>query len=112
MVGAFGNSLVEEGKAQAAGIPAAATERLAALGVAINYHAYGDTIDDLHVPPAELAAEMLKYAGALELAQKSKTYRALAEGYRDDLGRGRSIRSGKPRAPSSSCCPTRPGPAG
>jgi len=93
VVGAFGDSLVEEGKAlaQAAGIPAAATERLAALGVAINYNAYGETIEDLHVPPADLAAEMLKYTDPLELAQKSKTYRALAEGYRDDLARARAL---------------------
>jgi len=93
VVGAFGDSLVEEGKAlaQAAGIPAAATERLAALGVAINYNAYGETIEDLHVPPAALAAEMLKYPDPLEFAQKSKTYRALAEGYRDDLGRARAL---------------------
>jgi hypothetical protein len=92
-VGAFGDSLVEEGKAlaQAAGIPAAATERLAALGVAINYNAYGETIEDLHVPPAALAAEMLKYPDPLELAHKSKTYRELAEGYRDDLGRARAL---------------------
>ncbi|HEY8923134.1 MAG TPA: DHH family phosphoesterase [Polyangia bacterium] len=93
VVGAFGDSLVEEGKAlaQAAGISAAATERLAALGVAINYNAYGETIEDLHVSPTDLAAEMLKYTDPLELAQKSKTYRALAEGYKDDLGRARAL---------------------
>ena len=35
--------------------PSAAQE----LGVAVNYNAYGETIADLHVPPVELADEML-----------------------------------------------------
>ncbi|MEO5769562.1 MAG: DHH family phosphoesterase [Polyangia bacterium] len=93
IVGAFGDSLVEEGGALArsVGLDPAAVSRLAALGVAINYNAYGETIDDLHVPPAALAAEMSAYADPLAFADSSPTYRRLADGYRDDRERARAL---------------------
>jgi hypothetical protein len=93
VVGAFGDSLADEGRAlaQAAGVAPAAVPRLAALGVAINYNAYGETIDDLHVPPAILAAEMSAYADPLAFADSSSTYRRLADGYRDDMERARAL---------------------
>ena len=93
VVGAFGDSLVEEGRAlaQAVGLDPASTARLAALGVAINYNAYGETIEDLHVPPATLAAEMSSYADPLAFADSSTTYRRLADGYRDDMERARAL---------------------
>jgi hypothetical protein len=93
VVGAFGDSLIEEARAlaQAAGLAPAAAARLAALGVAINYNAYGETIEDLHVPPAVLAAEMAMFADPLAFADSSATYRRLADGYRDDMERARAL---------------------
>jgi hypothetical protein len=86
-VGAFGDSLGDEGRAlaRAAGIADADAARLAELGVAINYNAYGETIADLHVPPAELAAEMLPFADPLDFAARSPTFRRLADGFRADM---------------------------
>jgi hypothetical protein len=93
VVGAFGDSLVEEGRAlaQTLGLAPAAVSRLAALGVAINYNAYGETIEDLHVPPAVLAAEMSTFADPLAFADSSATYRRLADGYRDDMELARAL---------------------
>ena len=73
IVGAFGDSLTDEarraGRGGRARRPTVAA-RLKELGVAINYNAYGETIADLHVPPVELAAEMLPFADPLEFARR------------------------------------------
>ena len=93
IVGAFGDSLTEEARALAtgAGISADDAAVLKDLGVAINYNAYGETLADLHVTPADLAAEMLPYAEPLDFARRSETYRRLAAGFRDDMERARRL---------------------
>jgi len=92
-VGAFGDSLVEEGRAltAAAGISADDTRRLQALGLAVNYNAYGESIADLHVPPADLAQEMLPYTSPLAFANASPTFRRLDEGFREDMDRAQQL---------------------
>ncbi len=92
-VGAFGDSLVDEGRATAlaAGLDPAATDRLQQLGLAVNYNAYGESIADLHVPPVELAQEMLPFTDPLDFAATSPTFRRLAEGFRDDMERARQL---------------------
>jgi hypothetical protein len=87
VVGAFGDSLNDEARALAhsAGLPTATADRLKDLGLALNYNAYGETIADLHVPPASLAAEMLAYRDPLDFANRSPTFRRLAEGFKEDM---------------------------
>jgi len=93
VVGTFGDGLVDEGRALAerAGLDARAVECLNDLGVAINYNAYGETVADLHVAPAELAAEMLTYDDPLDFAAESATFRRVARGFRDDMERARRL---------------------
>jgi hypothetical protein len=93
IAGAFGDSLADEARAlaRAAGVADAAADRLAALGVAINYNAYGETIADLHVPPAELAEEMLPYADPLDFVERSPTFRRLEAGFREDMALARLL---------------------
>jgi hypothetical protein len=85
--GAFGDSLLDQGRGlcQEAGLAPEAATRLAELGVALNYNAYGESVADLHVPPAELAAEMLRYPDPLEFAAHSSTFHRLADGFREDM---------------------------
>jgi len=92
-VGAFGDSLVEEGQAAAkvAGLGEADTERLRELGLAINYNAYGETIADLHVSPVDLAHEMLPYGNPLDFVKASPTFRCLADGFREDMAQARRL---------------------
>jgi hypothetical protein len=87
IVGVFGDSLTEEGKtlAAAAGLGADDTATLKDLGVCINYNAYGETLEDLHVPPAVLAEEMLPFADPLDFARRSDTFRRLQAGYAKDM---------------------------
>jgi hypothetical protein len=87
IAGAYGDSLTAEADAlaAAAGIAPAAAQRLKTLGIAINYNAYGETIEDLHVPPVELAAAMLPYSDPLEFVDSSAACKRLADGMRDDM---------------------------
>jgi hypothetical protein len=87
ITGAYGDSLTAEADAlaRAAGIAPEAAERLKALGIAINYNAYGETITDLHVPPVELAAEMLPFSDPLAFADQSAAFKRLADGFKDDM---------------------------
>jgi len=93
VVGTFGDSLVEEGRAlaQAAGLTPEETARLAELGVAVNYNAYGETTTDLHVAPETLAEEMSAYADPREFAASSPTFRRLADGFREDMELARQL---------------------
>ena len=91
-VGAFGDSLVEEGRALAAAVGLeGAADALREIGVAINYNAYGETVEDLHVAPVALAEEMLRYPDPLELAARSQAVRRLAEGDRTDMALAQRI---------------------
>jgi hypothetical protein len=102
VVGAFGDSLVEEGRAlaQTTGLSPAETDRLKELGIAINYNDYGETLADLHVAPADLAAEMLRYTDPLEFAANSATFRRLAEGFREDMKLAQRLQPSR-KAPGS-----------
>jgi hypothetical protein len=92
-VGAFGDSLTAEGAALAGelGLSDEQARRLKDLGITLNYNAYGETLDDLHMPPALLAEEMLPYASALAFAESSETYRRLRAGYEEDMERARRL---------------------
>ena len=87
IVGTYGDSLTDEANALAdrAGLPSDDAALLKELGVSINYNAYGETLADLHVPPAELAEEMLPFADPREFARRSPTFRRLHEGYQRDM---------------------------
>lgn len=87
VVGAFGDSLSEPATAlaRAAGLGAEDCAILRELGTAINYNAYGETLEDLHVTPSALAAELSAYEDPLLFARASETYQRLRAGYRQDL---------------------------
>jgi hypothetical protein len=87
VAGAFGDSLADEARALAAPLALAPADVacLQALGVAINYNAYGETVADLHVAPVDLASEMLGYTDPLDFAASSAAFRRLADGYREDM---------------------------
>jgi len=92
-VGAFGDSLTDEGRALAAeaGLSSDDAETLRAVGTAINYNGYGESLTDLHVPPADLAEEMLRHPDPLQFAARSEAYRRVAEGYRTDMALARGV---------------------
>lgn len=93
VAGLFGDSLNDEARAlaQQAGVAKEDADQLKDLGLAVNYNAYGETIADLHVPPAVLAEEMRGYADPLVFRERSETFRRVAEGYRNDMELARRL---------------------
>ena len=69
LVGAYGDNLaqVADALAEAAGCTAAQRDRLRTLGEAINYNAYGEQPEDVHIAPAELYRILLRYRDPLQL---------------------------------------------
>jgi DHHA1 domain len=93
IVAAFGDSLatVASAMAASAGIGAGAIAALAKLGVGLNYNAYGDTVSDLHVDPAELAREMRPFENPLDFVAQSPVFATLAAGYDEDMRKARAL---------------------
>lgn len=93
IVGAYGDSLDQpaSARAAAAGLDAASAATLRELGTALNYNAYGETLDDLHVAPAALAEELSKYESPFSFASSSETYQRLRRGFSADLARAAEL---------------------
>lgn len=76
LVGAFGDNMDLEEIAV-----------LSDLGVALNYNGYGETLADLHFPPAELHARMRRYADPAAFAREDASFSVLRKAYREDMAR-------------------------
>lgn len=84
---AFGDGLDQAalnlGAAMALG--AAELEKLRGLGRSLNYNAYGETEDDLLVPPARLYRVLAAYEDPLRFVAEHELYRRLDAGRHADL---------------------------
>lgn len=87
VVAAFGDGLhhVARKLAVTAGLEPAAVAILEQLGTVLNYNAYGESIDDLHFHPADLAERMLPFSDPLQFAQASEACALLRAGYEEDM---------------------------
>ena len=87
IAGAFGDNL--DATAHRLAADQAWSEReiasLQALGHLLNYNAYGETIDDLHIRPDALYLALHEFADPLAFIAASPYYRQLEHGYREDL---------------------------
>lgn len=93
IAGAFGDNLPEvaQALAQALRLPTGQVELLRTLGEAINYNAYGDSEQDLLLPPAELAALVRPYAEPQAFAATEPVARALVARQAQDLALGLAL---------------------
>jgi hypothetical protein len=89
VVAAFGDNLVKSAlrAAELLELGAAETERLRELGECLNYNAYGETVDDLHYPPAELFETLSHYRDPRDFIDGEPVIEVLRNAYRDDLDR-------------------------
>ena len=89
IVGAFGDGLVAQAIELAATLPLVAPQvaALRELGEAINYNAYGDTEEDVLVPPAQLYASMRDHEEPFAMLRAESVFRGLATEQRADLER-------------------------
>ncbi|HYJ07926.1 MAG TPA: DHH family phosphoesterase [Polyangiaceae bacterium] len=93
VAGAFGDSLAEEARklAEHSALDLEQIRVLEELGVRLNYNAYGELLSDLHVSPALLAEEMIRFVDPVEFARSSALYAKLAEGYLADMEAARRL---------------------
>lgn len=91
---AYGDSLpaVAATVGGAMGLSGEALALLERLGIALNYNAYGECVEDLHIAPVELADAMLPYEDPLAFAADSPVFRRLWAGYEQDMARARALR--------------------
>jgi hypothetical protein len=91
VVAAFGDNLTEPARAMAlqAGLDAQATAALERLGICLNYNAYGESIEDLHCHPAELAELMMPFRDPASFIAQTSTFAKLHAGYEEDMAKAR-----------------------
>ena len=93
VVAAFGDNLVEPALRAAA--PLALDEgdlhRLRRLGECINYNAYGDTVDDLYYPPADLFETLHHYRDPRDFINGEPVFGVLKDAIADDLYRAAAL---------------------
>jgi len=84
---AFGDNMHASARqaAEPLGLSDSQLDKLRALGECINYNAYGDSIDDLHFPPAALYRALHAYADPFAFIAEAPEYRTLTEGYAADM---------------------------
>jgi len=92
VVAAFGDNLAESAR-RAAGLDVeeADLQRLRELGECINYNAYGDTVDDLHYPPADLYQTVSQYRDPRDFIEGEPVFEVLRIALADDIDRARAI---------------------
>lgn len=93
VVGAFGDNLVDAALRAAQPLQLDHTElaRLHELGECLNYNAYGDTLEDLHYPPAELYATLSPYRDPRHFVYDEPVFDVLRHAYVEDLTRAEGV---------------------
>ncbi len=86
IVGAFGDNLIEVGQAMAReiGLSESDTTTLQELGFLLNYNAYGERVEDLHVAPEALYKALHPYSDPFAFVARAPEYTLLASAYRQD----------------------------
>ncbi|PID46676.1 MAG: acetyltransferase [Proteobacteria bacterium] len=88
IVGAYGDNLkqVADALSTASGLGGSQRNQLEKLGTYVNYNGYGTTVDDLHIPPAELFLALRNYASPFDFfAEDRGVFERLERGYLEDL---------------------------
>jgi len=87
VVAAFGDNLGDAARrlAQSLGLTESQLEALGELGDSMNYNAYGETIADLRIPPAELYRLIGPYADPLQFLAHEAAFEELRNGWREDM---------------------------
>lgn len=86
---AFGDNLTAIGRAlaQDIGLSESRTKALAELGLMLNYNAYGEKVEDLHIAPDALYRAVHQFIDPQDFIDTSPCYCVLADGFRNDAAR-------------------------
>lgn len=95
VVGAYGDNMLMSAKTLSISLSLKEKEcqQLRQLGMAINYNAYGASIDDLHYHPATLYKQLIHYTNPLHcIADKASIYEGLYAAYTDELSKASALK--------------------
>jgi hypothetical protein len=94
VVAAFGDNLAAAARSAAAALALdeAQLALLQELGESINYNAYGESVDDLNYPPAELYQTLSRYADPFQFISDEPVFDVLRAGRADDLWRAGELK--------------------
>lgn len=94
IAGAFGDNLHHQARilSKQVGLNQVDVDFLCELGTLINYNGYGASIEDLHIPPAELFKQLLQYPDPFALREDIQSpYYRLKQSYEQDYSHIRSL---------------------
>ncbi len=93
IVAAFGDNLGEAALRTAATlrVDPGDLERLKLLGEVMNYNAYGETVDDLHYPPADLFESLRAYRDPLDFINGEPVFDTLRAVLAEDMERADAL---------------------
>jgi hypothetical protein len=94
VVAAFGDNLVNAAvaAAQPLGLDHNELARLHELGECLNYNAYGESVDDLHYPPADLYRTIARYGDPHHFLFDEPIFSVLRSAYAEDLYRAGEVK--------------------
>jgi hypothetical protein len=90
---AFGDNLYAAATSAAEPLNLSVTqlEQLKTLGTLLNYNGYGSTLEDLHLPPAELYKRVQAHVSPFTFIEEDDAFSTLANGYESDHAKAVSI---------------------
>lgn len=90
---AFGDNLsaVARRLSRDANLLPAQEAQLRLLGECINYNAYGESVEDLHYPPATLAVLLAPYASPFDFIEHEDVLSRLKTGYESDMAKALAL---------------------
>lgn len=93
VVAAFGDNLLKSAQRTAELLDLDAREvlLLRELGEALNYNAYGETVEDLHYHPADLFETLSHYRDPRDFIQGEPIFEVLRNAWQDDIARAKSL---------------------
>jgi len=94
VVAAFGDNLVNAAvaAAQPLGLDHTELARLHELGECLNYNAYGESVEDLHYPPADLYRTIARYADPRHFLFDEPVFGVLRGAYAEDIYRAGEVK--------------------
>lgn len=94
IIGAFGDNLHEAANraAQPLGLKPQQLATLRELGECINYNSYGESVADLHFPPAELYRILHPFKNPFVFINENGIFEILKQGYAEDMALARAVK--------------------
>lgn len=102
VVGAFGDNLHQAARraAESLHLSADQLDALQSLGECLNYNGYGETLADLHFPPAELYRLLHCHVDPFAFIAEEPAFHQLRQGYAEDMAKAEEL---QPEMATAAC---------